>query len=102
MGARGFTIRDLLEEQNVCLITPAFTRKLRLTNEQVTHTRRIANVRIHTDEQSGVLRCTGSSLKLRLFILFLKSTKYKESVQHFCEGSLFLEHIHHILHNQHD
>uniref|UniRef100_A0A8C9XSS4 DDE Tnp4 domain-containing protein n=1 Tax=Sander lucioperca TaxID=283035 RepID=A0A8C9XSS4_SANLU len=37
-GDRGFTIRDLLEERNVGLITP-----------QVTRTRRIANVRIHIE-----------------------------------------------------
>ena len=50
MGDRGFTIRDLLEERNVRLITPAFTRKKsQLTNEQVTRTRRIANVRIHIE-----------------------------------------------------
>lgn len=50
MGDRGFTIRDLLEERKVRLITPAFTRKkCQLTNEQVTRTRRIANVRIHIE-----------------------------------------------------
>ncbi|XP_035853758.1 uncharacterized protein LOC118494305 [Sander lucioperca] len=50
MGDRGFTIRDLLEERNIRLITPAFTRKKsQLTNEQVTRTRRIANVRIHIE-----------------------------------------------------
>lgn len=50
MGDRGFTIRDLLEERNVRLVLPAFTRKQsQLTNEQVTRTRRIANVRIHVE-----------------------------------------------------
>ncbi|KAG1928313.1 uncharacterized protein LOC120477253 [Pimephales promelas] len=50
IGDRGFTIRDLLEERKVRLITPAFTRKkCQLTNEQVTRTRRIANVRIHIE-----------------------------------------------------
>lgn len=50
MRIRGFTIRDLLEERNVRLVLPAFTRKKwQLTNEQVTRTRRIANVRIHVE-----------------------------------------------------
>lgn len=50
MGDRGFTIRDLLEERNVRLVLPAFTRKqCQLTNEQVTRTRRIANVCIHVE-----------------------------------------------------
>lgn len=50
MGDRGFTIRDLLEERRVNLIIPAFTRKgCQLTNEEVTHTRRIAHARIHVE-----------------------------------------------------
>uniref|UniRef100_A0A667W8G4 THAP-type domain-containing protein n=1 Tax=Myripristis murdjan TaxID=586833 RepID=A0A667W8G4_9TELE len=50
MGDRGFTIRDLLEERRVNLIIPAFTRKgSQLTNEEVTHTRRIAHARIHVE-----------------------------------------------------
>lgn len=50
MGDRGFTIRDLLEERRVNLIMPAFTRKgSQLTNEEVTHTRRIAHARIHVE-----------------------------------------------------
>lgn len=57
MGDRGFTIRDLLEERNVCLVKPAFTRKKsHLTNEQVTRTRRIANGRIHTESASRRLK----------------------------------------------
>uniref|UniRef100_A0A8C9Z9W7 DDE Tnp4 domain-containing protein n=1 Tax=Sander lucioperca TaxID=283035 RepID=A0A8C9Z9W7_SANLU len=49
MGDRGFTIRDLLEERNVGLIMPAFTRKKsQLTNEQVTRTRS-PNVHIHIE-----------------------------------------------------
>lgn len=50
MGDGGFTIRDLLEERNVCLVLTAFPRKkCQLTNEQVTHTQRIANVYIHVE-----------------------------------------------------
>lgn len=50
MGDRGFTIRDLLEERRVTLVIPAFTRRGgQLTNEEVTNTRRIANVRIHVE-----------------------------------------------------
>uniref|UniRef100_A0A673Y3A8 DDE Tnp4 domain-containing protein n=1 Tax=Salmo trutta TaxID=8032 RepID=A0A673Y3A8_SALTR len=46
----GFTIRDLLEERNVSLVLPTFTRKqCQLRNEQVTRTQRIANVRIHVE-----------------------------------------------------
>jgi len=49
MGDRGFTIRDLLEEQRMNLIIPAFTCKgSQLTNE-VTHTRRIAHACIHVE-----------------------------------------------------
>ena len=50
MADRGFTIHDLLEERKVRLVLPAFTRKKsQLTTEQVTRTRRIANVRIHVE-----------------------------------------------------
>uniref|UniRef100_A0A672RAP9 THAP-type domain-containing protein n=1 Tax=Sinocyclocheilus grahami TaxID=75366 RepID=A0A672RAP9_SINGR len=50
MANRGFTIRDLLEERKVNLVMPAFTRKqCQLTNEEVTHTRRIAHARIHVE-----------------------------------------------------
>ncbi|XP_034038995.1 uncharacterized protein LOC117521760 [Thalassophryne amazonica] len=48
MGDRGFTVRDLLEEHQVNIIIPTFTRKgCRLTNKGVTRTRRIAHARIH-------------------------------------------------------
>ena len=50
MADRGFTIQDLLDERKVRLVLPAFTRKKsQLTNEQVTRTRRIANVRVHVE-----------------------------------------------------
>ncbi|XP_039864762.1 uncharacterized protein LOC120719547 [Simochromis diagramma] len=50
MADRGFTIKDLLFERKVRLVIPAFTKKRRqLTEEQVTYTRRIANVRIHVE-----------------------------------------------------
>lgn len=50
MADRGFTIQDFLDERKVRLVLPAFTRKkAQLTNEQVTRTRRIANVRIHVE-----------------------------------------------------
>ncbi|KAL3980345.1 transcriptional repressor p66 [Sarotherodon galilaeus] len=50
MADRGFTIKDLLFERKVRLVIPAFTKKHRqLTEEQVTYTRRIANVRIHVE-----------------------------------------------------
>ncbi len=50
MADRGFTIRDLLFERNVNLIMPAFTHKGgQLSDEDVTGTRRIANVRIHVE-----------------------------------------------------
>ncbi|XP_059895589.1 uncharacterized protein LOC132465617 isoform X2 [Gadus macrocephalus] len=50
MADRGFLIRDLLFERRVKLVLPAFTRGgSQLTEEQVTATRRIANVRIHVE-----------------------------------------------------
>ncbi len=50
MADRGFTIRDLLFERKVNLIMPAFTHKGgQLSDEDVTGTRRIANVRIHVE-----------------------------------------------------
>uniref|UniRef100_A0A669BKE1 DDE Tnp4 domain-containing protein n=1 Tax=Oreochromis niloticus TaxID=8128 RepID=A0A669BKE1_ORENI len=50
MADRGFTIKDLLFERKVRLVIPAFTKKRRqLTEEQVTYTCRIANVRIHVE-----------------------------------------------------
>ncbi|XDV52363.1 hypothetical protein PO909_021097 [Leuciscus waleckii] len=50
MADRGFTIRDLLFERRVNLILPAFTHKGgQLSDEDVTATRRIANVRIHVE-----------------------------------------------------
>ncbi|CAL9693779.1 unnamed protein product [Knipowitschia caucasica] len=50
MADRGFTIRDLLHERRVKLNIPAFTHKRgQLTNEEVTRTRRVANVRIHVE-----------------------------------------------------
>ncbi|XP_063043741.1 uncharacterized protein LOC134438086 [Engraulis encrasicolus] len=50
MADRGFTIRDLLNERKVSLNIPAFThRRKQLTNEEITRTRRVANVRIHVE-----------------------------------------------------
>ncbi|XP_061111886.1 uncharacterized protein LOC133137570 [Conger conger] len=50
MADQGFTIRDLLHERKVRLNIPAFTHKCgQLTNEEVTRTRRVANVRIHVE-----------------------------------------------------
>ncbi|XP_077055280.1 uncharacterized protein LOC143706825 [Siphateles boraxobius] len=50
MADRGFTIRDILFERKVNLVIPSFTKKgAQLTEEQVTSTRRIANVRIHVE-----------------------------------------------------
>lgn len=50
MADRGFPIRDLLFERKVNLVLPAFTRKGgQLSDEDVTATRRIANVRIHVE-----------------------------------------------------
>ncbi|XP_039652099.1 uncharacterized protein LOC120556523 [Perca fluviatilis] len=50
MADRGFTIRDLLFERKVNLVLPAFTHKGgQLSDEDVTATRRIANVRIHVE-----------------------------------------------------
>ena len=50
MADRGFLIRDLLFERRVKLVLPAFTRGgSQLTEEQVTATCRIANVRIHVE-----------------------------------------------------
>uniref|UniRef100_A0AAQ4QKW3 DDE Tnp4 domain-containing protein n=1 Tax=Gasterosteus aculeatus aculeatus TaxID=481459 RepID=A0AAQ4QKW3_GASAC len=50
MADRGFTIRDVLHEKKVKLNIPAFTYKRgQLTNEQVTRTRRVANVCIHVE-----------------------------------------------------
>ncbi|XP_052447117.1 uncharacterized protein LOC127988404 [Carassius gibelio] len=50
MADRGFTIRDVLHERKVKLNIPAFTHKRgQLTNEEVTSTRRVANVRIHVE-----------------------------------------------------
>ncbi|XP_056096639.1 uncharacterized protein LOC130100300 [Rhinichthys klamathensis goyatoka] len=50
MADRGFTIRDVLHERKVKLNIPAFTHKRgQLTNEEVTRTRRVANVRIHVE-----------------------------------------------------
>lgn len=50
MADRGFTIRDILFERKVNLVILSFTKKgAQLTEEQVTSTRRIANVRIHVE-----------------------------------------------------
>ena len=50
MADRGFTIRDLLFERKVNLVLPAFTHKGgQVSDEDVTATRRIANVRIHVE-----------------------------------------------------
>ncbi|XDV25477.1 hypothetical protein PO909_029393 [Leuciscus waleckii] len=50
MADRGFTIRDLLFERRVNLVLPAFTHKGgQMSDEDVTATRRIANVRIHVE-----------------------------------------------------
>lgn len=50
MADRGFTIHNLLQERLVKLNIPAFThRRAQLTNEEVTRTRRVANVRIHVE-----------------------------------------------------
>lgn len=49
MVDRGFLIRDLLNERQVNLIIPHFANKTQLTEEKVTCSRRIANVRIHDE-----------------------------------------------------
>ncbi|KAG9273573.1 hypothetical protein AMEX_G12744 [Astyanax mexicanus] len=50
MADRGFLIRDVLFERKGKLVMPSFTKKgAQLTEEQVTATRRIANVRIHVE-----------------------------------------------------
>lgn len=50
MADRGFTIRDILFERKINLAIPSFTNKgAQLSEEQVTSTRRIANVRIHVE-----------------------------------------------------
>ncbi|XP_045920230.1 uncharacterized protein si:dkey-56d12.4 [Micropterus dolomieu] len=50
MADRGSTIRDLLFERRVNLVLPAFIHKGgQLSDEDVTATRRIANVRIHVE-----------------------------------------------------
>lgn len=55
MGDHGFTVRDLPEECRVSLIMPAFTRKgSQLTNEEVTHTCRVASACIHVER---AIRC---------------------------------------------
>ncbi|XP_034026129.1 uncharacterized protein si:dkey-56d12.4 [Thalassophryne amazonica] len=50
MADEGFLISDLLHERRVKLIIPAFTKKgMQLSEEDNTHTRRIANVRVHVE-----------------------------------------------------
>ncbi|KAL2102828.1 hypothetical protein ACEWY4_001996 [Coilia grayii] len=50
MADRGFVIQDLLRERKVKLVVPAFTnRGLPLHEEDITNTRRIANVREHAE-----------------------------------------------------
>ncbi len=49
MVDRVFLIRDLLFERQVNLINPHFANKTQLTEEKVTCSRRIANVRIHVE-----------------------------------------------------
>ncbi|XP_059360525.1 uncharacterized protein LOC132098424 isoform X2 [Carassius carassius] len=49
MVDRGFLIRDLLFERKVNMIIPHFANKMQLTEEKVTCSRRIANVRIHVE-----------------------------------------------------
>ena len=49
MADRGFTIHDLLFPLRVKLNIPAFSHGKQLSNEEVTRTRRVANVRIHVE-----------------------------------------------------
>ncbi|XP_026017886.1 uncharacterized protein LOC113018754 isoform X1 [Astatotilapia calliptera] len=50
MTGGDLTLKDLLFEREVGLVIPSFTKKRgQLTKEQVTDTRRIANVRIHVE-----------------------------------------------------
>ena len=49
MADRGFTIQDLLFPLRVKLNIPAFSHGKQLPNEEVTRTRRVANVRIHVE-----------------------------------------------------
>uniref|UniRef100_A0A672PN14 THAP-type domain-containing protein n=1 Tax=Sinocyclocheilus grahami TaxID=75366 RepID=A0A672PN14_SINGR len=49
MVDRGFLIRDLLFERQVNVIIPHFANKMQLTEEKVTCSCRIANVRIHVE-----------------------------------------------------
>uniref|UniRef100_A0A8C6TLY5 THAP-type domain-containing protein n=1 Tax=Neogobius melanostomus TaxID=47308 RepID=A0A8C6TLY5_9GOBI len=55
MADRGFLISDLLHERQVQLVIPAFTKEsLQLSEEDTTHTRPTANVRVHVER---VIRC---------------------------------------------
>jgi hypothetical protein len=49
MANRGFTIDDFLFPRKVKLNIPAFLHGKQLSNEQVTRTRRVAQVRIHVE-----------------------------------------------------
>ena len=50
MADRGFVIQDLLYERKGKLTLQAFTRKgNKLSEEDITTTRRIANVRVHVE-----------------------------------------------------
>ncbi len=59
MVDRRFLIRDLLFERQVNLIIPHFANKTQLTEEKVTCSRRIANVRIHVERAIGRLKVQG-------------------------------------------
>ena len=50
MADRGFTVQDLLFPLRVKLNIPAFSHGKQLSNEEVTRTRRVANVRIHVEQ----------------------------------------------------
>uniref|UniRef100_A0A8C2APC3 DDE Tnp4 domain-containing protein n=1 Tax=Cyprinus carpio TaxID=7962 RepID=A0A8C2APC3_CYPCA len=75
MVDRGFLIRDLLFERKVSMIIPHFANKTQLTEEKVTCSRRIANVRIHVERAvrrlkiDKILRICAALVNLRVDLI---------------------------------
>jgi len=58
MADRGFNIEDDLRQRGAKLVIPTFTRgKTQLSQHEVVHTRRVANVRIHVERAIRRIRC---------------------------------------------
>ena len=83
MADRGFTIQDLLFPLRVKLNIPAFSHGKQLSNEEVTRTRGVANVRIHVERAIRRLKVF-KILKDMVMMVPLSLTRHVDKILRIC------------------